>query len=740
MSIFAELKRRNVFRVAAAYIIVAWLLMQVGDTLAPALLLPDWINSALAFFLILGFPLAIFFAWAFEMTPEGIKREKDIDRGDSITQMTGQKLNHLVIGLLVVAVGYFAFDKFVLDPGRDAAQIEAALETAGEVPVLEQGPPDLSIAVLPFVNMSADADNEYFSDGLTEELLNILAKIRDLQVAGRTSSFAFKGKQEDLREIGEKLHVKSILEGSVRKDDTRNRVRVTAQLINADDGYHLWSETYDRELDDIFAIQEEIAGEVARALRVTLLGEEDTQVTNTEFSAYDLYLRALQQINAGGYVQLNEAVKLLQQALTIDPAYLPARLSLVSAWNRLANTGAMAYSEAISRGRPMLETILAEDPDNSDAYVQLAALRILEEDRDGADRDFVTALEINPRNAMALQAYGRFLFDSHEVERGLALIDQALEIEPMATRILWNKCQANAHLQNFETSIAACMTIRELDPDSPLSYYGEALANVYVGNIPRTMQGYLAALERDPEDFEMIAALAIFWTWLGDAEQARAWLARADALGAGQTVPVAARMYLYQFLEQYDLAGNLAKRALDEGMQDRHGILNFLRHAWAFASVLNDDVDAALEPYRQAHPWVFEEPMEVPEDYVHVVDDLLVIADLLKRKDSFSVRADRLIQLAEEKVDEYLPSFGPWHTDGRWAAIETLRGNHDKAIDHLEAMFDMNFRPYWRTIVYNDPIMLRLRGEPGYKALIQRFEKDMERQREEAYELLGVER
>ena len=235
MSFINELKRRNVIKVAAAYTIVGWLIMQAGEVLSPALHLPDWINSALAFFLLLGFPLALIFAWAFEMTPDGIKKEKDVDRSDSITTVTGQKLNYAVIALLVAALGYFAYDKFLLQP-QNADTPAVVSEATTETPTEEFQ----TIAVLPFVNMSEDASNEYFSDGLTEELLNILAKIKELRVAGRTSSFAFKGQDDDLRIIGGKLNVKSILEGSVRKDDKRNRVRITVQLINVDDGFHLW--------------------------------------------------------------------------------------------------------------------------------------------------------------------------------------------------------------------------------------------------------------------------------------------------------------------------------------------------------------------------------------------------------------------------------------------------------------------------------------------------------------------
>jgi len=296
MSFVEELKRRNVFRVAIAYVIIAWLILQVGDTLAPALHLPESVNTALAFFLILGFPVAIILAWAYELTPEGLKKEKDVDRSNSITHVTGRKLDYFIIAVLVLALGYFAFDKFVLDPSRDAELVQATTEAVTEQATesREAETADKSIAVLPFVNMSDDASNEYFSDGISEEILNALAKVKDLKVAGRTSSFAFKTRSEDLRTIGEALRVSHILEGSVRKSGIQ--VRVTAQLVKADNGYHLWSQTYDRELTDIFAIQDEIAAEILIQLKAQLLDEERQLLASqpTDSEVYDLYLLARQ--------------------------------------------------------------------------------------------------------------------------------------------------------------------------------------------------------------------------------------------------------------------------------------------------------------------------------------------------------------------------------------------------------------------------------------------------------------
>jgi TolB-like protein len=738
VSFFNELKRRNVFKVAAAYIIVGWLIMQAGEVMAPALNLPDWINSALAFFLILGFPLALIFAWAFEMTPDGIKKEKDVDRTESITSVTGQKLNYTIIALLVAALGYFAYDKFLLQPrsqGSEPSASEVATETAGDE--------YQTIAVLPFVNMSEDSSNEYFSDGLTEELLNILAKIKELRVAGRTSSFAFKGQNDDLRLIGEKLNVDSILEGSVRKDDKRNRVRITAQLINVEDGYHLWSETYDRELDDIFAIQEEIAREVAQALRITLLGEDEArleQVASTEVNAYDIYLQAQQGLHEGGYVSLNNAAEKFQQALALDPSYTPAKLGLINTWSELANTGAITRKEALSRGLPLLETVLAEQADNSFALMQLALFRNYENNHEVAEKAFISALEADPRNARALQEYGRFLFDNLQFDRGMELIEAALQIEPYDVRVLWDHCQTNGMLQNVDAALEACARIRELVPDSPLGSYGRAVAYLHVGNIARATKGYAEAIEKDPDDYEMLAAMSSFWVLMGDAQQADNWQQRADAIGAGQPIPIWGRLKLYKFREQHDLARNLARQVLDRKLEERFNTQFTFRQAWAYESARNGEYQAALEPYRERFPWAFEEPLVVPDYLQDIIGDIIQIAGLLKLAEPLSDRPEQLLDIAAENVDRFSPGWGVFTLDLNLAGIAVVRGNHEEALDLLDSAWNKKWRVSWREILLDDAIFSQLADEPRYQALVARFESDMERQREEAYELMGVAR
>jgi TolB-like protein/Tfp pilus assembly protein PilF len=736
MSLFNELKRRNVFKVAAAYIIVGWLILQAGEVLAPALRLPEWINSALAFFLLLGFPLAMFFAWAFELTPEGLKKEKDVDRSQSITHVTGQKLNYSIIALLVVTLGYFAYDKFMLQPQSSDASTPVASDSSETVEDEFK-----TIAVLPFVNMSEDSSNEYFSDGLTEELLNMLAKIKELRVAGRTSSFAFKGKNDDLRVIGEKLNVGSILEGSVRKDDKRNRVRITVQLINVDDGYHLWSETYDRQLDDIFAIQEEIAREVAQALRITLLGEDEArleQVASTNISAYDLYLQAMQGIHENGYVSLNNAVEKFQQVLALDPTFTPAKLGLIKAWTQLAQTGAITRQQAIDRGLPLLETLLATQPDNNDARIQLALFRIYQKDDEAAEKEFMAALEIDPRNAAGLQEFGRFLFDKGQVERGMELINAALDIEPYATHVLWDHCQTNAMLQNIDAALTSCNRIKEINPDSPLGYYGEAVVYLHTGDLARTAKGYSDAIERDPDDYEMLAAMTQFWLMLGDVEQAERWQQRADAIGAGQPIPIYSRLMLYKYREQHELARDLARQVLDRNIEDRFGSNSNFRQILAYESARVGDYQTALKPYRKAFPWAFETPLQIPADLFDKTWEVIQIAGLLKLAEPMSDRPEQLLRIAINHADQNSPGWGKWAPELNHAAIATIQGEQETALDWLNQARDRNWRVGWREVLLEDAIYTQLADEPGYQELVTRFETEMERQREVAYELMGI--
>ena len=319
VSFFAELKRRNVVRVGIAYVIVGWLLAQVAEFSAENFGAPDWVLKMFVIFLVLGLPLALFFAWAFELTPQGIMLEKHVEREESITHQTGRKLDFIIIAVMAAALIYMVADKFIGEP-----EITEITETTL--------PEDKSIAVLPFVNMSDDKD--YFADGLSEELLNLLVRIPDLKVAGRTSSFSFKGRNEDLRLIGDALDVSTVLEGSVRRSG--DRLRITAQLVSVEDGYHIWSETYDRKMADIFDIQDDVASKIISALELHLASDSSVEAgrPTQNAEAYGLYLEALAVFQE---FEPLVAIDLLDRALALDPRFAKAHeQKAVLYWNAAA--------------------------------------------------------------------------------------------------------------------------------------------------------------------------------------------------------------------------------------------------------------------------------------------------------------------------------------------------------------------------------------------------------------------
>ncbi len=319
MSFLAELKRRNVFRVAIAYIALWWVLLQVTDIVVPALNLPETINSIVVYLGIIGFFFAVFFAWAFELTPEGIKPSDEVDEAVSIRATTGQRINRLIIGLMSIALALLLFDRF----------------SAPEQATLAEGPAretiENSIAVMPFVDMSADGSQEYFGDGMAEEILNVLVTIEELDVTSRTTAFSLKGANLSIPEIAERLDVNYILEGSIRSDG--NSVRVTAQLIDVANDTHLWSRTFDRELQGIFAIQDEISLAIADALKVELLGDQVGDVPTENMAAYDLYLQALRKFDVPSWEQIREAQDLLSRVVELDPDFADAWGGLSASYN-----------------------------------------------------------------------------------------------------------------------------------------------------------------------------------------------------------------------------------------------------------------------------------------------------------------------------------------------------------------------------------------------------------------------
>ncbi|HWR96120.1 MAG TPA: tetratricopeptide repeat protein, partial [Arenimonas sp.] len=441
----SELKRRNVIRMAGLYLVGAWLLTQVAATLLPVFEAPGWVMKTLVGVLATGFIPAMIFAWIFELTPDGLKRDSEIPEEQSIGPQTAQKMNRLIVAMLILAVVYFGFDKFVLAPKREAALVtlttDALVDKAARK---ERSSNEKSIAVLAFADLSPGKDQEYFSDGMAEEILNSLVRVNDLKVAGRTSSFFFKGKNQDIRVIGKALGVANVLEGSVRKQG--DKVRITAQLIRVSDGFHLWSETYDGDLKDVFALQESIAQAIAGKLQIILQDNQKIQLVNagTEDSeAYQYYLQGRYHWNKRETKEFEKAVAFFKQAIEKDPGYALAYSGLADTYTLFPNYGDFRRKDYMPQAKAAALKALELDPGLAEAHASLGeAVYYWEYDWAGAEKAFRRAIELNPKYATAHQWYAELLANSGKHDEAIKRIDTALELDPFSMvinrdRIFW---------------------------------------------------------------------------------------------------------------------------------------------------------------------------------------------------------------------------------------------------------------------------------------------------------------
>ena len=516
MSIIAELKRRNVIRVGVAYVIAAWLTLQFSDVILGNIEAPGWVFQAILLVIIIGFPLAMIFAWAFELTPEGLKRESEIERSRSVTQITGQKLDRAIIVVLILAITYFAYDKF---SGRQAVNsIPIANVTAKQTSDIT-APRKPSIAVLPFVNMSSDPEQDYFSDGISEELLNLLAKIPQFQVAGRTSSFAFKGKNDDLRQIGESLGVENIIEGSVRKGG--DRVRITAQLVKVDDGFHLWSESYDRELDDILAVQDDIARAVVNALKVTLLdfdtGDENIALLYANADAHSDYLQGLFFMNKEGPDNRAKAVRFFQQAVDRVPDSALAWAGLARA-NILFSTQASDYAvEALAQGRKDLVRAFALSDEIPEAYLVQGELAMFYDwDWDAADKAIQRALSLRPGDLAARLLRAELDVKLGNIDEAFSAFQDLLARDPLNTNLQGALMNALIILDRLEE--AAAMS-RHLLANDPTGSFLNATAAMILYLDGRDAEA-LEFAKKETVSFARLIFLAVIRHRLGNIEAA----------------------------------------------------------------------------------------------------------------------------------------------------------------------------------------------------------------------------
>jgi TolB-like protein len=555
MSFIAELKRRNVLRVGAAYVAGAWLLVQVAQTLLPAFGFgPEVLRIVVLVLAACLLPLLIL-AWAFEFTPEGLKRDSGVERHPTISARTGKSLDRVIMVVLALAVAYFAFDRFALAPRRAAEQAEAAREEGRRQTSLESYG-EKSIAVLPFADLSPDRDHEYFADGIAEELLNVLAKVPELRVISRSSAFSYKGENVKAARVAEELKVAHVLEGSVRKSG--RKVRITAQLIDARSDTQLWSETWDRDLDDILAVQDEIAAAVVAQLKVKLLGTR-SKAGEASPDAFALFLHARHLGRQYSPESLEGSIALLRRALAIAPGYAAAWVELARAYVSQVGAGHRPREEGVRLARQAVANALAADPDHAPAHATLGRMAmVFDGDLAAAARHYEHALKLDPSDTDIVVLAARLVLHLGRPAVAVQMLEHAIARDPRNPTAMFYLGLAQVAGGHFDSAIASARGALELAPERTGAHYLAGVALLHKGEAASA----LVEMQKEPAGSWHSIGLAMAYYSLGRKADSDAALA--DAIRSYAATSAYNLAYALAWRNEPDAAFEWLDRAVGE--------------------------------------------------------------------------------------------------------------------------------------------------------------------------------
>ncbi len=619
-----ELRRRYVFRVTIAYLATAWILLQLGTIVFPALHAPAWCESVLLGFVVLGFPVAVVLAWAFEVTPEGVRRTRP-ETAASAAEAGRAGAGPDEEGAPAATGAAAKSGRRPSGVPRSAGRSRRALTAAAAVFLVAlavwlflrrarptTNPPIASAAVLPFVDLSPGHDQDYFSDGLTEELITTLSQLPGLRVAARTSSFQFKGESPDVHEVGRKLDVQAVLEGSVRKSG--DRLRVSAQLIDVKDGYQLWAQSYDRELADVFAVQEDLARSIVSALRVKLGPARDSAFATPptgDLTAYDLYLKGLFAWNQRTGPSIQEAVRYLEQAVARDSSFVRAWAALAEAdllVAPFAGGSPTAAAASWEKARTAAERALALDSTSAEAYTALAyGYMIYGFDWKEAEENFRRAVAANPNYAVGHHWYGDFLAGRGRLDESLAQMERAHQLDPLAQQIGIERGWVMYLMGRSSQAEAAIRKVLALDPNYAQAHYRLGLVEIQEHRYEEAIAQIQRGIELGTFQAYGASGLASAYAASGDRRAALGVVHDLEARYGKELIPPFAIAAGYAGLGDTARGIEWLQRAVDE--RDVYLPENFfeplldpLRHAPGYDRVL-----AAMGLDRNAgEPWLRE--------------------------------------------------------------------------------------------------------------------------------------
>ncbi|NCF73821.1 MAG: tetratricopeptide repeat protein [Gammaproteobacteria bacterium] len=700
-----ELRNRRVVAAVGLYAAVAWGGTEFLSFVMNAYGFPPWSLAMLASLLIAGFPVAMLLAWHFDLTLDGFRPTEPISAKGKST----------ILLAVLIFIGGSAGLFHVFAPN---VAVDVAVTGANE----RVEAPQNSIAVLPFVNMSGDATQEYFSDGISEELLHRLAQVSELHVAARTSAFHFKNKNIAMADIAAQLGVRSVLEGSVRK--AGNTIRVTAQLINASDGFHIWSMTYDRQSGDIFAIQDEIATQVVDALKVTLLGGEHARLNRhptANLAAYDAYLLGRQKTVRRTSATLQQAVEHFSAAIRLDPGYALAYVGLADAYGLLGRYGALDNSEILANATPAVERALQLDDRLGEAYASLGKIRWLQRDLSGAEQAYKRALELTPNYARAYQDYGTLLkWGFARMEEAAAMNQMALVLDPLSTPNNMAVVEDYLEMGRFEEALSGCKRIIEIDPDYPRAY--AVIADVYwevFGQLDEGVRWLHKALDLDPGNPDHARWLGMIYLDLGDPVAGEHWMQETMRLAPTQLDSKWSAASLARYTRGPEEIAAVARALLEVSPGNRLALI-LLR---------NDDyragnIDAALQRFRKAYPDLVdgEDPQVNGTNWGIAIEVANVLIKVGERE-----RADKLLHKALLAIGS-APRLGYKGFGISDAEVYALLGDKEKALSTLATAVQEGWRSQWWTNTEKNDNLASLHDEPLYQAIIGDIQSQMAEQ------------
>jgi TolB-like protein/Tfp pilus assembly protein PilF len=729
MSLYQELRRRNVIRVAAAYTVAAWLVVQVAETVYPLFGFGDAPARIVVVVVAIGFVPAIIISWAFEFTPEGLKRDADVDREYSSTSYANKKLDRIIIAVLVVALVYFAFDKFVLDPQRDIDMTETAARTGAEQARDEARLDmfsDKSIAVLPFANRSEQKDDEYFTDGMHDELLTRLSRISALKVISRTSMMKYRDTKKTIPEIGQELSVATVLEGGVQRSG--NQVRINVQLIDARTDEHLWAEIFDRELttENLFAIQSEISTAIANSLKATLSPEERTRVYDlptSSLEAYNHYLRGRQSMALRTREGLQEALAEFEQAADIDPEFALAWVGIGDSVHLLKESDGFDSAEAFERHKMAVEKALVLNNQLAEAYTSMAFVYVDRGEREKAVAAFEKSIELNPNYAQTYHWYAIILEGNDKDEKLLPLLYKAAQLDPLSSVIQTYIAFALYQRGRADEALEALNRVLERDPNFARARRMLGGVEKYVGHLASAIGHIRKAIELDPGNWGSRYMLAEVYTALGDFEAVGGVLADIEASLGRASYYYGITAYGEQIARGNYQDAIAILQALPEEFQQRPDV----SFSYARAYLLAEDYQMARDYAFERYPFFADPDLWQQEVTEKNISDCEIAGAIHEAGDDIGLDLIRLfIRNYEARLSNNKPVVGQ---SRHMITCYLVEGAYQEALDlmdretangHLTAEWWIYRQlPWWKP----------LEDDPRYLELVKRNEGLLDQQR-----------